>query len=109
MTKSNYRGSVKSNVGHLEGASGATGIIKAILALEKGIIPVHTLFENLNPEINAKLYNIQVRYHIHRAKFQYRNSIRSIPQRCSHFGHTSKVCMCHECIPPPPLILRQFP
>ncbi|KAI1387273.1 uncharacterized protein F4822DRAFT_430025 [Hypoxylon trugodes] len=44
-------GSVKSNMGHLEGASGLVGAVKAILALEKGMIPANALFEKLNPRI----------------------------------------------------------
>lgn len=48
-----YVGAVKSNVGHLEGASGVAGVIKAVLALEKGIIPPNTNFEKLNPRIDA--------------------------------------------------------
>jgi acyl transferase domain-containing protein/NADPH:quinone reductase-like Zn-dependent oxidoreductase/SAM-dependent methyltransferase len=48
-----YVGAVKSNVGHLEGASGVAGVIKAVLALEKGIIPPNTNFERLNPQIDA--------------------------------------------------------
>lgn len=53
-------GAVKSNVGHLEGTSAITGIIKAILAVEKGIIPPNTNFEKLNPQIDAEFFNLKV-------------------------------------------------
>ncbi|KAJ4422555.1 putative PKS/NRPS-like protein biosynthetic cluster [Gnomoniopsis sp. IMI 355080] len=42
-----YVGSVKANLGHLEGSSGLAGVIKAILILEKGVIPPNALFENM--------------------------------------------------------------
>lgn len=51
---------MKSNVGHLEGASGIAGIVKAVLALEKGVIPPNTNFERLNPKIKAKALNLEV-------------------------------------------------
>lgn len=54
-------GAVKSNVGHLEGASGITGVIKTIMVLEKGIIPPNANFESLNPEIDAEFLNIKAR------------------------------------------------
>lgn len=53
-------GSIKANIGHLEGGSGLAGILKCIMILEKGIIPPNPLFEKMNPSINAKFYNIQV-------------------------------------------------
>lgn len=46
-----YIGSVKTNVGHGEGASGLTSIIKMTLALEKRIIPPNINFTTPNPKI----------------------------------------------------------
>ncbi|KAJ5662752.1 hypothetical protein N7462_011678 [Penicillium macrosclerotiorum] len=44
-------GAVKANVGHSEGASGITSIIKSALALEKRIIPPNVHFTSPNPSI----------------------------------------------------------
>ncbi|GLA62400.1 putative PKS/NRPS-like protein biosynthetic cluster [Aspergillus tubingensis] len=46
-----YIGSVKTNFGHGEGASGLTGVIKAILSLERRIIPPNMHFAQPNPKI----------------------------------------------------------
>ncbi|GAW17842.1 hypothetical protein ANO14919_073090 [Xylariales sp. No.14919] len=45
-------GSIKSNVGHSEPAAGISGLIKTVLAIEKGIIPGTPSFINPNPEID---------------------------------------------------------
>ncbi|KAB8234976.1 type I polyketide synthase [Aspergillus alliaceus] len=55
-----YRGSVKSSVGHLEGASGVAGVIKVVLALEKGIIPPNAGLEKLNHRIDDEFFHIKV-------------------------------------------------
>ncbi|POR37432.1 Polyketide synthase [Tolypocladium paradoxum] len=44
-------GSVKPNLGHSEGASGLTSLIKAVLALENRTIPPNIKFNEPNPEI----------------------------------------------------------
>ncbi|KAE8154183.1 polyketide synthase [Aspergillus avenaceus] len=53
-----HMGAVKPNVGHSEGASGITSVIKSVLALEHKIIPPNVYFEQPNPNIpfiDAKL------------------------------------------------------
>ncbi|KAF7549858.1 hypothetical protein G7Z17_g6123 [Cylindrodendrum hubeiense] len=55
-----YVGSVKTNIGHLEGASGLAGIIKTTMALENGMIPPNMHFKNPNPNIDFKNWKIAV-------------------------------------------------
>lgn len=48
-----YVGAVKTNIGHLEGASGIAGLIKSVLILESGVIPPNANFEHVNHRIDA--------------------------------------------------------
>ena len=45
-------GTIKSNIGHLDIASGVAGLIKAVLALQHGEIPPNPHFERPNPRID---------------------------------------------------------
>ncbi|KAK4200731.1 thiolase-like protein [Triangularia verruculosa] len=54
-----YIGAVKSNIGHLEGASGLAGVVKAVLCLERGVIPPNANFEKINPKIDADFLGIK--------------------------------------------------
>jgi acyl transferase domain-containing protein len=49
-----YVGAVKSNIGHLEGASGLASVVKSILALEKAVIPPNIWFDRVNPAIKQE-------------------------------------------------------
>lgn len=56
-----FLGSVKSNIGHLEGASGIVSVIKAALMLERGFILPNCNFEKANEEIPLDKWNMKVR------------------------------------------------
>ncbi|HEY2334450.1 MAG TPA: beta-ketoacyl synthase N-terminal-like domain-containing protein, partial [Solirubrobacterales bacterium] len=53
-------GSVKTNIGHLEGAAGIAGLIKTALAIERRKIPASLNFESPNPEIPIDELGLQV-------------------------------------------------
>ncbi|KAJ5965134.1 uncharacterized protein N7479_005010 [Penicillium vulpinum] len=53
-------GSVKPNLGHSEGASGITALIKSILALENRVIPPNIKLNEPNPKIQWDDYGLSV-------------------------------------------------
>nr|ALQ32756.1 putative polyketide synthase [Fusarium aywerte] len=55
-----YVGSVKANVGHLEGASALASLVKCIMILEKGIITPNAVLKKINPELKADFYNVEI-------------------------------------------------
>jgi acyl transferase domain-containing protein len=57
-------GSVKTNIEHLEGASGLAGVIKTILMLENRIILPNRNFEVANSRIPLKEWNLHVSFAI---------------------------------------------
>jgi acyl transferase domain-containing protein/acyl carrier protein len=53
-------GSVKSNIGHLEAASGIAGLTKVVLLLKHRMIPGNLHFKNPNPKIDFENWKLGV-------------------------------------------------
>ncbi|MCF3935412.1 SDR family NAD(P)-dependent oxidoreductase [Acuticoccus sp. M5D2P5] len=53
-------GSVKTNFGHLEPASGLVGVLKSQLALANDTLPASLFFDTPNPDIRFKELNLEV-------------------------------------------------
>lgn len=53
-------GGVKPALGHSEGASGLSSIIKVVLALENSVIPATIGVNNVNPSIKLDEWNVQI-------------------------------------------------
>ncbi|AZN72526.1 SDR family NAD(P)-dependent oxidoreductase [Georhizobium profundi] len=53
-------GSIKSNIGHTEPASGVLGLMKAVLALEHNYVPASLHFEVPNENIDFDALNVRV-------------------------------------------------
>lgn len=55
-----YIGSTKTNIGHIEGASGLAGLIKVLYSLEKGMIIPNVKFEYPPPSMLFDEWNLKV-------------------------------------------------
>lgn len=55
-----YIGSIKPNIGHLEAGAGVMGLIKAVLAIQKGIFPPQANLKTLNSRVDWKASGLEV-------------------------------------------------
>ncbi|KAK0749364.1 hypothetical protein B0T18DRAFT_427495 [Schizothecium vesticola] len=84
--KAMYVGSVKPNIGHLEGSAGVAGLIKAVLIAEKGQIPPHINFENWNPDIKHDEWRVDIARELMAFPAE---GLRRISVNCFGFGGTN--------------------
>ncbi|OII74447.1 type I fatty acid synthase [Cryptosporidium ubiquitum] len=52
-------GALKTNIGHLEGAAGVSGLLKLILVLKNRIAPKILHFQKLNPHIDTENFDVE--------------------------------------------------
>ncbi|KAK2037085.1 beta-ketoacyl synthase domain-containing protein [Colletotrichum somersetense] len=81
-----FVGSVKTNIGHLEGAAGVAGLIKGVLTTEKGRIPPNINFELGNPDIDFQNWKVKVPTDLTRWPF---DGLRRVSVNCFGFGGTN--------------------
>ncbi|XMA13947.1 hypothetical protein WAI453_006738 [Rhynchosporium graminicola] len=55
-----FVGSIKTIIGHSEGAAGIAGMLEAALAVKHGVIPPNLHFETLNPKLAPFVHNLKV-------------------------------------------------
>lgn len=53
-------GSVKTVIGHTEGAAGLAGLLKATLSVQKGLVPSNLHLEDLNPSVQPFYTNLRI-------------------------------------------------
>ncbi|KAL8677089.1 MAG: hypothetical protein Q9186_006448 [Xanthomendoza sp. 1 TL-2023] len=96
-----YIGSIKPNIGHLEAGAGGMGFMKAILAINKGIIPPQANLKNLNNKVDWSKAGIRVPFEATEWPLGVQRKRAAI---CS-YGYGGSVS--HAVIEEPPQRLRQ--
>src|SRR5581483_7858701 len=96
-------GSVKSNIGHLDAAAGVSGFIKAVLALDRGLVPPSINFESPNPTIRFE----ETPFYVNRTLTTWRSGTSpSLPRRAGvsafGMGGTNAHVVLQEAPPRPP-------
>ena len=62
-------GSIKSNIGHLEGGSGIASVVKIVLMLENNLILPNFKFQKANPRIPMHDWKLEVKVYFRRFKY----------------------------------------
>lgn len=90
-------GSVKTNLGHLETASGVAGLVKAALVVKHGRIPASLHFETPNPNIDFA--SLKLRVPVANEPFPHADAVRIAGVNSFGFGGANAHVILTE--PPP--------
>lgn len=87
-------GSVKSNMGHSEPASGLCSIVKILIGMERGVIPPNLHFQSPNKDIpGLNDGRLQVKTSVSKSVFRFNtinfNSIFSLIRSSTNRGHST--------------------
>lgn len=100
-------GSVKTNIGHLDAASGIAGLIKAILCVKHGKLVPSLHFKNPNEQINFKDSPFYVSTQL--MEWSNKNSIRKAGVSSFAIGGTNSHLIIEEAPKKPTLIANKKP
>ena len=92
-------GSVKSNIGHLKGAAGAAGLLKAALALHHKVLPPSLNFERPNPNIDFAALAVLREHRAARRGTRRRGGVRRAGVSAFGFGGTNFHAVLEEYVP----------
>lgn len=87
-----YVGSVKANVGHLEGGSGLASLLKTVMILERGIIPPLAGFEQVNHRIDDQGLGIRVRASSQNFDRELSLTVSRNPSSVANFRPSASLC-----------------
>ncbi|MFJ9821940.1 type I polyketide synthase, partial [Streptomyces sp. NPDC101151] len=91
-------GSVKTNVGHLEGAAGIAGLLKSVLAIRFGELPASLHFHSVNPSIPLEELHLRVQTELEKWPLPGEPAVVGV----SSFGMGGT--NCHVVLEGPPLL-----
>ncbi|KAI1170391.1 putative polyketide synthase [Nemania sp. FL0916] len=87
-------GSIKSNIGHSEPAAGISGLIKAVLSVEKGRIPGNPTFIDPNPAIDFE--GMRVRATRWTIPWPHQSGLRRASVNSFGYGGSNAHCIIEE-------------